>query len=131
MAAIKVGGQAVELPVINVKTMRRVLPLVDDMQRQALLTTGAGDADALVGLALKVLATWLVGTPKQDPALSKEETSAIWDSMVEAKAEELDDQMYAGEFTGLQPDLMRAMIEQGFFTPGEAEATGKAASPGA
>lgn len=129
MAHITIGGKQTELPHLNLKTMRRVLPLVQEMQSGGASNLSLGDADKLIGLSLKTLATWLVGVPKGPESETAVERDARLAALVDAKAEELDEEMMGAEFVALTPALMESMREQGFFPKEAAPPGGTPPSP--
>lgn len=108
MTKVTIGGEDVTLPVMNVRTLRLVLPRVEKLKQLA----GAdpeGDTldgvDAMIAMSVETLACWLTPPPRGTP---EAEAAAI-----KAATEAMEDRMFATELAALGPTIQSAALAQG------------------
>lgn len=135
MATVKIAGEDVVLPEMTVRVMRRVLPLVEQLQ-DAMKTEAAPtmeEVDRMVGLSMKVLATWLTPPPmfaplrdSADPEDREPLSAEAAEKWIERRSLELEDRMTAQEAREIGPAVQAALAESGMN-----QITGEPQAPGA
>lgn len=131
MATVKIGGEDVVLPEMSVRVMRLVLPMVEELQQAvADRTDDVASVDRMVGLTMRVLATWLKPPPMFEPiAESGGEPTLLSAEKVKAHIDRetarLEDRMSAREVKAAGPAIQAALDEHGMeAVSGEAAAQG-------
>ena len=102
MAKIFIGGTEYQVPVLNLKTIKKVWPVVQSAQ-------SSEDMIEAISCAVKVVALALVAA----------ENPKTPDSEVDAKADWIEETMTGTEMTGLRDSMRDILIESGLLSSGE------------
>jgi hypothetical protein len=110
VAKLRVGGRDLEVPVLNIKKLKRVWPLVEQATKMVDDTIGS------VSKAIEIVAVALLGTEAENEAGSN--SSLDIDVRVAKVVDWLEDNMQAPEMEGLQVTIEQIMSDSGLVQKG-------------